>query len=311
MIEPTIFSDTFYAMGSHCHVVLPNVDADSAKRIFQDIKKEVDLLENTISRHSLVSSIWEINNGTKSTWLEVGDELWEILSISSDFYQISNGAFDVTVAPLQKLWYENERPNEQELETVRKKCGFEKIEFDTENKRIRFLENEMELDFGFIEKGFALDLIKPMLLDQGVEQAIISFDEEVILAIGTHPNGEPWPIGIRNQQKPNEFLQVFEVSGQTVSTMGTTYIRDDGEGMKSQLIISPATGLPVEGVKTVSVKSSSATMGAFISTIWLILPENDKAILSDQFNGIEILECEYADNDVITKLTILEKEDEL
>jgi len=310
MIEPTIFSDTFYAMGSHCDVVLPNVDADFAKRIFQQIKKEVDLLETTISRHSLVSSIWELNQAPKSEWLEVEDELWEILSISNDFYQISNGAFDVTVAPLQRLWHEKEQPEEKELETVREKCGFDKIEFDTENHRIRFNQNEMELDFGSIEKGFALDIIKPMLLDEGVEQAIVSFDEDVVLAIGSHPNGDPWPIGIRNQQKPNEFLQVFQVSGDTVTTSGTTFIRDDGEGMKSRIVISPATGLPVEGTKTVSVKSASATMGAFISSIWLILPENDKAILADQFNGIEILECEYKESDVITKLTILEKEAE-
>jgi len=310
MIEPTIFSDTFYAMGSHCDVVLPNVDADFAKRIFQQIKKEVDLLETTISRHSLVSSIWEFNQAPKSEWIDVEDELWEILSISNDFYQISNGAFDVTVAPLQRLWFEKVQPEEQELETVREKCGFDKIEFDTENQRIRFKQDEMELDFGSIEKGFALDIIRPMLLDEGVKQAIVSFDQDVVLAIGFHPNGESWPIGIRNQQKPNDFLQVFQVSGQTVTTSGTTFIRDDGEGMKSRIVISPATGLPVEGTKTVSVKSASATMGAFISTIWLILPENDKAILADQFSGIEILECEYKENDVITKLTILEKEAE-
>ncbi len=310
MIEPTIFSDTFYAMGSHCDVVLPNVDADFAKRIFQQIKKEVEHLENSISRHSLVSSIWELTHAPKSEWLKVEDELWEILTVSNDFFQISSGAFDVTVAPLQKLWYEKEHPEEKELEAIREKCGFDKIEFDTENQRIRFKQNEMELDFSSIEKGFALDIVKPMLLDEGVKQAIVSFDEDVVLAIGYHPNGEPWPIGIRNQQKPNDFLQVFQVSGETVTTSGTTFIRDDGEGMKSRIVISPATGLPVEGRKTVSVKSPSATMGAFISTIWLILPENDKGILADQFSGVEILECEYQDNDVITKLTILEKEDE-
>lgn len=308
MSEPTIFSDTFLAMGAHCDVVLPNVSAGFAKKVFQQVKSEVEQLENSVSRHSLVSSIWEINNSPKNEWLEVPGEIWEVLIICKGLFEMSQGAFDVTVAPLQALWNEKENPTHDELENTRKKCGFNKIEFDTENKSIRFTEEDMELDFGVIERAYALDLLKPMLLDLGVEQAVISFEEDTVLALGNHPGGEYWPIGIRNQQKPNDFVQVFPVNGQSVTTLGTTYIRDDGEGMKPRTIISPETGRPVEGKKTVSVKSSSAIMGAFVSSIWLILPENDKSIIAGQLSNIEILECEYQENDVVTKLTILEEE---
>jgi thiamine biosynthesis lipoprotein len=79
--------------------------------------------------------------------------------------------------------------------------------------------------------------------------------------------------------------------------------------MKTRKIISPATGLPVEGKRTVSVKADSATMAAFIANIWLILPENDKAIISNQLSNIEILEVEYSEDDVKTTTTIIEKED--
>ncbi|QIA08424.1 FAD:protein FMN transferase [Draconibacterium halophilum] len=308
MTEPTIFSDTFLAFGSHCDVVLPNLEAVNAKIIFQQIKAEIEQLESTISRFSLLSDIHELNQTGKDVWMEVPGELWEILTIANDFNQMSQGAFDITMFPLQSLWVEKENVEENELQEARKKCGFDKIELDIENKKLRFKEDGVELDFGAIEKGFALDLIKPLLIDLDVKDAIISFEEDVVLALGKHPAGTDWPLGIRNQQQPSEFAHVFEVSGQTVYTTGTVYIRDDGEGMKERKIISPATGLPVEGKRTVSVKADSATMGAFIANIWLILPENDKAIISNQLNNVEILEVEYTLDDVITKTTIIEEE---
>ncbi|WP_321995779.1 FAD:protein FMN transferase [Draconibacterium orientale] len=311
MTEPAIFSDTFLAFGSHCDVVLPNLEADTAKKIFQQIKAEMEQLESTISRFSLLSDIHELNQAEKGVWMEVPGELWEIITIANDFNQMSQGAFDVSLFPLQSLWVEKETIDENELREARQKCGFDKIELDIDNKRLRFKEEGVELDFGAIEKGYALDLIKPLLIELGAHDAIVSFEEDVVLALGNHPAGTEWPLGIRNQQQPNEFVHVFEVSGQTVYTTGTVYIRDDGEGMKTRKIISPATGLPVQGKRTVSVKADSATMAAFIANIWLILPENDKAIISDQLSNIEILEVEYTEDDVKTKVTIIEKEERL
>lgn len=308
MTKPAFFSDTFLVFGSHCDVVLPGISAGKAKKIFHQVKTEFERLESIISRFSLFSNIHEINQTGKEVWMEVPGELWEMLTIANDFNQISKGAFDVTMFPVQKLWVEQEKVEREELEDAYKKCGFDKIDLDLDNKRLRFKEDGVELDFGSIEKGFALDLIKPLLIDLGVKDAIISFEEDAVLALGKHPAGTDWPLGIRNQQQPIEFAHVFEVSEQSVYTTGTVYIRDDGEGIKNRIIISPATGFPVKGKKTVSVKTDSATMGAFIATIWLILPENDKTILSNQLNTIEILEVEYTADDVKIRTTIIEKE---
>uniref|UniRef100_UPI003217564F FAD:protein FMN transferase n=1 Tax=uncultured Draconibacterium sp. TaxID=1573823 RepID=UPI003217564F len=304
MPESTIFSDTFLAMGAPCDVVLPEVESTFAKEIFQKIKTEIEQLENNISRFSTLSAIWKVNNTPKDEWIPVSLETWEILKICKDFFEMSNGAFDITTAPLSSLWTENETPTIEEIENAKEKCGFDKIELDEDNKSIRFTADDMELDFSAIEKGFALDILKPMLIDMGVKNAIISFQEEAVLALGNHPGGDVWPLGIRNQKKPMEFNHVFPTSNQSVVTAGTVFIRDDGEGIQKRQIISPATGTLIEGDKTVSVKSESATMGAFISTIWLILPENDKEILAGNFENIEIMEVDYLEDDIRTKLSI-------
>ena len=135
---------------------------------------------------------------------------------------------------------------------------------------------------------------------------IISFEEEAVLALGKHPGGDDWPVGIRNLKQPEEFNHVFELSNQSMMTSGTAYLNFDTGEMNDRLIISPESGYPIEGRKTVSVKAGSALMAAFISHIWLILPEQDKSIIADQLENIEIFETEYISNDVKTKHTIIE-----
>lgn len=306
MSEPVVFSDTFFAMGTRCDVVLPGVEQTFGEQIFQLVRNEVRHLEHRLSRFIPDSPIAGLNRAKRDQWLPVDEELWDILTICYDFYQMSNGAFDITAAPVISLWKKAEPPSEKEIGEALKISGFDKVEFDFENRCIRFLAKGVEFDLGAVGKGIALDTLKPVLQKQGVTSGIISFGESSILALGNHPNGEPWPLGIRNQVRADEFVHVFSASDETVTTSGTILTNDEGELVSRHHIISPATGLPVGANGSISVKSESATMGEFISTAWLILPENDKIILSEKLKNIEILEVTYLeDNDVKTRLSIL------
>ena len=152
--------------------------------------------------------------------------------------------------------------------------------------------------------------MKPLLKDEEVENAIVNFEEKAVLALGHHPAGEAWPIGIRNMKDPHEFLQFFEMKDCACIGDGTIFLCEDAEGIQQRVIVSPETGEPLEGEKTTSVKTGAATMGSFLARVWLILPENDKTILAEQLREIEIFEAEYLEDDIQTKLTILNGEDE-
>lgn len=305
MSDRLIFSDSFFALNSRCDVVLTDVEQEFAEEIFQLIKAEMNDLENIINPLLPDSSISVLNDAGKGEWLSVSDDLWDILGICYDFYQMSNGAFDITVSPLVELWKNNENPLKEEIEVAKSRSGFDKVEFDFEKQKIQFLQNGIEFNIGALAKGIALDMIKPILVEKGISNAIISFGERSVLALGKHPNGEDWPIGIRNTVNPHEFVHVFLSSNQSISTSGTVLNVDEGSAKKKNHIISPASASLIDTNKTVSVKSESATMGDFIACTWLILPENDKLILSEKLKNTEILEVEYLDNDVKTKLTIL------
>lgn len=301
----SVYSDTFFAMGTRCDVVFTETGQELSQQLFQLVKNEVEVLEQRLSRFLPNSPISLLNRAEKNTWMDVDDDIWDVLTLCFDFYQMSNGAFDITAAPLIGLWKEGKTPTESEMDAAKRSSGFDKVEFDFEQQKIRFLVDGVEFDLGAIGKGIALDTIKPMLKNQGLKGGIVSFGESSILALGSHPNGKSWPLGIRNNFRPDEYVHVFSANNETITTSGTIINNDDGFPQTRKHIISPATGLPVEGENTVSVKSASATLGEFLSTVFLILPENDKDLLSEKLKSVEILEVEYFEEDFKTRLTIL------
>lgn len=305
MSETTIFSDSFLAMETPCDVVLPNVDAETARSVFYKVKTEVERLEEKLNRFLPDSEVSQLCASPINTWLSVDDELWQLLTTCYDFYELSNGAFDITVAPLVSMYEENENPTPEEIEDQRKLCGFDKLEFDFDKQKIKFLHKNVEFDFGALQKGWALDRIKPLLAELKITEAIVSFGEDTVLAIGKHPTGNEWPIGIRNQLNPMEFIHVFPASDQIVTSFGSMEKVGMEAEMAKSYTISPATGEVINDKRTVSVKSSSGLVGAFVATCWLILSENDRTILSENFKAIEIFETKYLDNDIATKSTIL------
>lgn len=303
-----IFSDSLVAFNSQCDVVFPDIDADRAKQLLQKIKNEISQIELAVSRSSEVSEIWQVNNSPKNEWVSVSDDLWELLNISADFYAMSNGAFDVTFAPLFEALKTEDTLSETKIAELRSACGFDKVELDADKQCFRFLADGMQFDFSALEKAYALEVLKNLLMQEGVSGAIVSFEEESVLALGTHPSGEAWPMGVRNLDTPNEFVHVFTLSDELVVSTGTEYIDLETGMLKSRKIVSPETGKVIGGRKTVSVKAKSALVAAFVSYCWLILPENDQAIVADQLKDVEVFECEYLEDDVKTKQTLIGEE---
>lgn len=310
MSEPTINSETFVMFGLNTDVVLVGVEEGQAGRIIEMLKDELNRLEREISRSNPASFVLKTDHSPKDKWIKCSPDFFDVLLLCSDFYEMSNGAFDITMGPLAELWNSGKEISDEEFEACKLRCGFDKVELDPEQLRFRFREDDMQFDFSFIELAYALDLVKPLLKDEEVENAIVNFEEKAVLALGHHPVGEAWPIGIRNLQDPHEFLQFFEMKDNACISDGTIFLCEDANEIQHRVVVSSESGEPVDGLRTVSVKTGAATMGAFLARVWLILPENDKSILAEQLREIEIFEAEYLEDDIQTKLTILNGEDE-
>jgi thiamine biosynthesis lipoprotein len=305
-MEQSIFYDSFFAMGTRFDVVFTTIETKLAEHTFRLVRDATKEIESQTNRYIPSSPLSKINRTKKEIWISVPDSLWDILTTCFDFYQMSNGAFDITATALIDLWKNGKKPVLQKINDAKKRSGFDKIKFDFENKKLKFLEEDIEFDLSGIRKGVVLDTIKPILITEGIKNGIVSFGESSILALGNHPNGEKWSLGIRNSSNAKEFVHLFWAGDKTIITSSTITNTDSGEIVKRNHIVSPDTGLPVEGKRTVSVKSASATMGEFISTTWLILQKNDKNSFMEKLKNMEILDVTYnEENQHKMKLSLL------
>jgi len=299
-----VFNQSFFAMGTRCEIVLVNTGAELAERTFRLISNEVIGLENLMSRFIPGSALVLLNEGKAGQWLPVHDELWDILIVCRDFYNRSSGLFDVTAWPLIHLWKNRSAgssPDESEISYARSLSGFDKLEFDPVSKRVLKKTDGVEFDLGAIGKGIALDRMKKRLTENGIKQAFISFGESSVLAMGTHPAGEYWPVGIPNALKPQENLHVFKASDQVITTSGTILNSSFRHDVIRQHIVNPVSGLPVTEMKMVSVKSSSAVFGEFLSTTLLIMNFGERKEFLPKIKKTEILIINYNSDSELEK----------
>jgi thiamine biosynthesis lipoprotein len=182
-------------MGTRCDVVLFDVNHEFGKQLFQILKKEVERLEAKLSSAVFDSPVGILNRAQKNIWLDVDPELWEILTLCFDFYQLSNGAFDITISQLVNLWKnEGKEIDTGQILKAKNSSGFDKIELDINKQKLKFLTDHVEFNIGGIVKAYTLDSLNGIFKKQGVTNAIISFGESSVLALGNHPNGNVWPL---------------------------------------------------------------------------------------------------------------------
>lgn len=159
----------------------------------------------------------------------------------------------------------------------------------------------MELDLGGFGKGYALEKVKQMIESSAVDHAFISFGESSVLAMGEHPAGGAWKIGINDYTNPGNSIHEFEVTDGSVSTSSNFYLNDEGELENHQHVINPETGKPHELFTAVSVSAESPILAEILSTACLILPDEKIDELLKKYEDIKVIKVNYeSDEPAIT-----------
>ncbi len=286
-------------MGTRCDVVLFHHDLDFAERVLQTLRKEVLLLESLLSCFQEGSPVAKFNSMKKGELFSPGETLWEIFQQCITYYKITQGAFDITSLPLITLWKDrplDDLPDHRHIQEALAISGFENLQFNHEMKEIRKLTDNIGVDFGAIGKGIALDNINKLLKQQKIETAFISFGESSVLALGKHPKGDYWPVGILHPCKPEVILHVFEVVDGCVTTSATLVQKGYRKARSKRHIVDPRSGQAIDSGMLVSVKSESAALGEVLSTSWMILNDGERAILKNNIKEIEIFMAEIAED---------------
>jgi FAD:protein FMN transferase len=176
----------------------------------------------------------------------VSKELWEVTSRAIEISRGSEGAFDVTVGPLVQLWRrarrQKEMPDHQKLEEARQVVGFGLIRMDPPTHAVELTKRGMQLDFGGIAKGYAIDQALAVLRAWGITRAMIQAGGDI--GLGQCPPDAPgWRVAIPSLAVGAPPQTILSLSRCSVSTSGDAWQFVEIGGRRYSHVVDPKTGM--------------------------------------------------------------------
>ncbi len=249
----------------------------------------LDEINDIFNDYNNTSEIGVINDGKSSDPAMVSPLLKDAFTKSTEIYEQTNGAFDVSVKSLKMLWQKKEQdnalPTKDDIESVLDHCGLDKVFL--EKNSLKRSSSKIKFDFGGIVKGIAVDSIISILRQNDVQSALIQIGGETAV-FGMSPKQMPFVIGIQDPKNLSELWTAVadQGNGLSISTSGN-YRNSIQIGDKEYYhIINPKTGWPVDNtILSVSVIFSSTGknwMADSLTTASVVLgPEKTMPILSE------------------------------
>lgn len=265
-------------MGTEFTIDLYAKDEATAQAVASVAFDELDRLEDLLSNYKPSSELSRISRDAAAGPVITDPETFQFVRRALFWSEESDGAFDITVGPLLKLWgfYEHggRVPSEAQLKAERESVGWEKMRVNETDRSILFVGHRaMDLDPGSIGKGFAVESAERLLRESGVGSALISAGGSTLYAIGAPPGATGWPVTIEDPRTAGVVATTVYLKDNSLSTGACTqkfFIKD---GHRYCHIFNPRTMRPVEDVLQTTVIGPSATDSDALSTVVFVLPD--------------------------------------
>jgi len=264
------------AMVTTFEIALPagTPDAVAAASSALDLVNDVEDLLTIYRNHSEAS---QLNATAFDEAIEVSDIVFQLLESCGPLVHLTEGAFDPASGALVKAWGFFKRagrvPSAKELSAARTSSGFRHVLLDAECRTVKFLRRGLELNFGGIGKGFALDLAARHLRGVwGIPSALLHGGGSSAYALGTppgHPSG--WPIRLKHPHHPRRSLGTVHLADAGLGVSAATYQSFAHEGKTYGHVIDPRTGMPSAGTACAAVVASNAAKADALSTAAFVL----------------------------------------
>lgn len=229
-----------------------------SKKAFARID-ELNLIFSDYDSQSEVSRISSFPEPDKP--VKLSNELHYVLSLSQFLSEKSNGAFDVTIGPLSKLWRRAIRrqtfPGNDLVEEKRALVDYQNIQL-LEDHHVVFLSADMKLDFGGIAKGYTVDEVYKSLLASGIDYALVDGGGDIYA--GEHPTN---PLGWKVKQSD----ETIYLHNEAIASSGGTFKFIVHNGKTYCHIIDPRTGFGIPKVEPVFIRASSCTLADALASI--------------------------------------------
>lgn len=260
------------------------INYQSDKDYHEEIKAALQDVDDALSMFNEQSIISHINRGDDG---KANDMFMEVFNKAMEVSKETDGAFDITVAPLVNAWgsgFKNgEMPTRQQVDSIRQFIGWKKV--TAEGKTIKKTDRRVMLDCSAIAKGYGVDVVARLLKDKGITNFMVEIGGEIITK-GISPKRVPWKIGVikpteDSLQTSGEYQTILNVTDKAMATSGNYRNFYYKGGKRYAHTIDPKTGYPVQHniLSATVLAKDCATADAYATSFMVMGLEGAKVIL--------------------------------
>jgi len=265
------------AMATRFEIVLHGENAVALRAAGEEALTEIEKLEDRLSLFRPHSEIAHVNARAAREPVRVTPEVFALLDRAQQLHAETEGAFDITIAPLMRAWGfqqgTGKPPPPGAVELARAVTGMRLVHLDPAEFRVRFEKPGVMIDLGAIGKGYAVETAAELLREAGVESALLHGGTSTLYAIGHPPDKETWEIAIetppalRATRLPLGRIPLRDTALSVSAIWGKFF---EWEGLMVGHVIDPRTGQPSGAAALAAVQCASATDTDALSTALLV-----------------------------------------
>ena len=300
-IQNKLYKQSMKLMGNRFEITVAGPNETWANKRIQEAEEEIQRIENLLTTYKNNSETNLINFAAGIEPVKVSEEVFRLIQRSIRISEITQGAFDITYGSVDKsLWNFNtnmvQLPDARTAKRMVRLINYRNIILDENNHTVFLKELGMRIGFGGIGKGYAAERAKKILRDAGVQSGIVNASGD-LTTWGFQPDGKPWSIGIVNPNFSGKIFSYLDVTDMAVATSGNYEKFIMINGNKYSHTINPRTGLPVRGIKSVTIITPNAEIADAMATPVTIMGIKAGLDMINQIKDIEAIAID--DNDII------------
>ncbi len=277
-------------MGNAFEISVVDERADWAAERIDEAIAEIRRIEALLTTFSDDSQTNQINQQAGIQPVKVDKEVFDLIKRSLKISELTQGAFDITYGSIDKsLWnFDLSMKALPDAETARKSVrliNYKTVLLDESESTVFLKEKGMRIGFGGIGKGYAAEKAKMLMISKGVKSGIVNASGD-LSTWGSQPNGNAWTVGIADPNAQHNIFSSLKISNIAVATSGNYEKFVVINGKKYSHTIDPKTGLPVSGIKSVTILSPNAELADAMATPIMVMGVKVGLNLINQMQGI-------------------------
>jgi len=285
-------------MGNRFEFTAVTGNEDEGHKAIDAAIAEVSRIERLLTTFNESSQTCQINSAAGISAVEVDEEVIALIERAQKISEITGGAFDISYGSIDKrLWNFDQQmtslPGKETALASVALIDYRNVAVDKAASTVMLKNKGMRIGFGGIGKGYAADRAKQVMQERGIKNGIVNAAGDLV-TWGLQQSGQPWTVGIADPSQTSKPFSALKISDMAIATSGNYEKFVTIDGKRYSHTIDPKTGLPVSGVKSVSIICPSAELADALATPVVVMGVK---VGLELINQIKQVACIVIDDD--------------